>query len=254
MRQRTMEWESVLRKPPRLSHISRVIKRPGRSRAYHLPDLWSLNLYSFDAEIELNGKPLAIRPGSVCVMPPGTRRRFSFPKPSRHRCTHFRLAQKRGGEALLLDAGKRYFEMERLFDDALRFCAQTRARSEALLWQILWLISDLAPGEKQQGANPTLLSAVERIEQGSGGELRVAEIAHEVGISQIHLARLFKQAFGSTVVAYIRKRRMEIAARLLRETDLPVKAVAVEVGIPDPHHFNKTFRRELGRPPSALRN
>ncbi|MHC4887055.1 MAG: helix-turn-helix domain-containing protein, partial [Planctomycetota bacterium] len=42
-------------------------------------------------------------------------------------------------------------------------------------------------------------------------------------------------------------------AELLRQTDLPVKAIAVEVGMADLQRFNKAFRRSTGVSPRAYR-
>jgi len=36
--------------------------------------------------------------------------------------------------------------------------------------------------------------------------------------------------------------------------DLPIKAVAIQVGLADPQHFNKQFRRVVGVSPTAYRN
>jgi hypothetical protein len=47
--------------------------------------------------------------------------------------------------------------------------------------------------------------------------------------------------------------RVERAARLLRESDEPLSAVAIEAGFCDQSHMNRTFRRVLGRLPTAVR-
>jgi transcriptional regulator GlxA family with amidase domain len=55
------------------------------------------------------------------------------------------------------------------------------------------------------------------------------------------------------VVGYIRRLRTERARHLLVNSTLPVKAVAVQVGLPDLQQFNKVIRRELGRSPREVR-
>jgi len=40
---------------------------------------------------------------------------------------------------------------------------------------------------------------------------------------------------------------------LLRETNEPFASVALDAGFCDQSHMNRTFRRLLGRPPSAVR-
>ena len=46
---------------------------------------------------------------------------------------------------------------------------------------------------------------------------------------------------------------MAHARYLLESTDLPVAAVGVRVGVPDPQYFNKLVRRFLGQSPSSIR-
>ena len=78
-------------------------------------------------------------------------------------------------------------------------------------------------------------------------------LCKRVAVSQNHLTRLFQRAFGCGVAGFIRKRRAEKASALLERSNLPIKAIAAEVGLPDLHQFNKFVRKELGRAPSRLR-
>lgn len=94
---------------------------------------------------------------------------------------------------------------------------------------------------------------IEMIDTEMAGRLIVPELAKRVGLSQNVLARRFKQTTGSTVSAYILARRIAAGHVLLTTTDLPVKVIAGRVGLPDPHHFNKQFRRLTGQSPTAVR-
>jgi transcriptional regulator GlxA family with amidase domain len=64
---------------------------------------------------------------------------------------------------------------------------------------------------------------------------------------------LFRAETGYTVVGYIRRRRMERARHLLRESTLSIPAIAASVGVADLQAFNKACRRELGDSPRAVR-
>jgi transcriptional regulator GlxA family with amidase domain len=103
------------------------------------------------------------------------------------------------------------------------------------------------------GPHPALALAVAHIESHLTAPLTVPEVAHAAGVSHNHLIRLFRSETGTTVVAYIRHRRMERARHLLRESTLSIPAVAAAVGIGDLQAFNKTCRRELGASPRAVR-
>jgi AraC-like DNA-binding protein len=46
---------------------------------------------------------------------------------------------------------------------------------------------------------------------------------------------------------------MTLAARLLRDTDLPLRAVAERTGYTSEFAFAKAFKREYGTPPGSYR-
>ena len=65
---------------------------------------------------------------------------------------------------------------------------------------------------------------------------------------------LFQGAlYGVPVASYLRGLRMDTAARLLQESDLPVAEIAHRVGYEDPSRFAAAFRRHTGRRPTELR-
>ena len=61
-----------------------------------------------------------------------------------------------------------------------------------------------------------------------------AEVAHALGYSPDHLARLFKSLTGETAAAYLRRRRLDEAADLVRTTTLPISVIAQRVGYRGP--------------------
>ncbi|HEX6620366.1 MAG TPA: AraC family transcriptional regulator [Solirubrobacteraceae bacterium] len=81
--------------------------------------------------------------------------------------------------------------------------------------------------------------------------LDVPTLAQEAYASQAHFARSFKRAFGETPRRYLTRRRIERAQELLRGTDRPLTAVALDVGFDTPSSFSRAFRQITGEPPSA---
>ncbi len=82
---------------------------------------------------------------------------------------------------------------------------------------------------------------------------RVSLIPAGTDVEYHHLTKLVKEATGSTLVAYIRHRRMMRAEHLLRESTLSIPAIAASVGIPDLQTFNKACHREFGASPRTVR-
>jgi transcriptional regulator GlxA family with amidase domain len=81
----------------------------------------------------------------------------------------------------------------------------------------------------------------------------VDEIARRVGVSRRTLESRFRAAFGRGPAAEFRARRLDLAKRLLAETDLPVAEVAACVGAGSVQAFTTFFRQTCGLPPAAWR-
>lgn len=77
----------------------------------------------------------------------------------------------------------------------------------------------------------------------------LGELAGEAGLSQFHLARYFKLAFGIAPIAYHRTLRLERAARLLASESRSLIQVAELTGYSDEVALSHAFRRHYGRPP-----
>jgi transcriptional regulator GlxA family with amidase domain len=67
------------------------------------------------------------------------------------------------------------------------------------------------------------------------------------------LARRFRTLVGEAPLTYLTRWRMTVAARLLRETDLPIESVAARVGYGSPFAFGKAFKRSIGIAPGGYR-
>jgi AraC-like DNA-binding protein len=81
----------------------------------------------------------------------------------------------------------------------------------------------------------------------------VGALAAKLGTSRPTLARRFVAEVGVSPLAYLTQARMHEAARLVRETDRPLSAIAEAVGYTSEFAFNRAFRREHGTPPGAFR-
>jgi AraC family transcriptional regulator len=84
-------------------------------------------------------------------------------------------------------------------------------------------------------------------------DLKLDQLAAQVGLSKFHFDRLFKRAIGLSPSGFQIDLRMNEARRLLRETKKSILDVALDVGYSNPSHFAKLFRRENGLTPSKYR-
>lgn len=98
-----------------------------------------------------------------------------------------------------------------------------------------------------------ILKAIARIETGLGGELRLDEVASAAGVSRYHFCRTFQAMTGWTVMGYARARRLTEAARLLRDSDLPIVEIALDSGFGSQQAFTRSFSDFFGVSPGAVR-
>ncbi len=72
------------------------------------------------------------------------------------------------------------------------------------------------------------------------------ELGRKIGCSPFYLSRTFSSETGQTISQYLRRLRMDKAAELLREGEMNVTEVALEVGYASPSHFSQTFHETFG--------
>ena len=73
------------------------------------------------------------------------------------------------------------------------------------------------------------------------------------GMGKSLFEELFVQEAGMSFVAYINKVKLERAAQMLRETDLPCSAIGYDCGFASVSLFYKLFKDYFGKAPGKLR-
>lgn len=94
----------------------------------------------------------------------------------------------------------------------------------------------------------------EAVRREPGRDWRVRALATHLAVSRATLHRLVQQHQGSSPGAIVERIRMDHAAYLLAHGELPVKAIAAQVGYSTPYSFSAAFRRARGLPPSEFRD
>ncbi|WP_406447698.1 helix-turn-helix transcriptional regulator [Streptomyces sp. NBC_00876] len=247
-----------LDEPPRVASVGVGVHGTGSLRdVFRLPDLWQLHLYGYAGELTVDGVTHAIRPGYVSLVPPGALVEYRYRGRSEHLYAHLQLAScgERLTVPLMQNAGSVAPVLAGMLQAAVAVAPRSPARACAEVWAALWRVAE--PAVPRAGgadrAHGPVAAAVAHVEAHLAGPMTVPEVARAAGVSHNQLIRLFRAETGGTVVAYIRRRRMEQARHLLRESTLSIPAVAASVGIGDLQAFNKACRRELGASPRAIR-
>ena len=83
--------------------------------------------------------------------------------------------------------------------------------------------------------------------------ISVAELAHEMCLSPSHFHAQFKDSVGLTPHQYLLQTRLDRAARMLRESNLPLVRIAEECGFSSQSALTTAMRRYMGLTPKRLR-
>ena len=81
----------------------------------------------------------------------------------------------------------------------------------------------------------------------------VEQLAETASMSRSALTRQFSDAFDVTPAEFITQVRLNQAARLLRQTRLPIQTIASSVGHSSRSHFSHAFRERYGCAPAEFR-
>lgn len=86
-----------------------------------------------------------------------------------------------------------------------------------------------------------------------GNPSALPELARRTGTSVHHLGRLFRHETGLSPAAYIQRRRIDYAARLLLNPSLTATEIAHRLQFTDSSHFTRVFKQIKHCTPSAFR-
>lgn len=129
---------------------------------------------------------------------------------------------------------------------------------EVLLLRILRAWHTELPAEQATGwaaavADPAIGPALQAIHASPGKPWTVGTLASQAGLSRAAFSRRFSTVLGTPPLSYLTSWRMTTARRLLRETQLPLTAVAERTGYGSEYAFSKAFKRESGIAPGSYR-
>ena len=86
-----------------------------------------------------------------------------------------------------------------------------------------------------------------------GESLTLEAIAAKFATNRTTLNRRFNEACGMSAMAYLNAVRDEVAASLLRNTELSIAEIAERTGFADESYFSRTFKRKQGASPITYR-
>jgi AraC family transcriptional regulator len=146
-------------------------------------------------------------------------------------------------EEALTDAADHGAYFDRLLDMAL---AQLALRHSTMKSVTTPARHALAPKRLRQVLN--------YVEANISEPIQLDDLAYVAKLSRYHFSRAFQNAAGESPLAFVSRRRLETAKRLLKETDDPLSLVAKRCGYLSQSHFSASFRKFTGRTPTVYRS
>lgn len=106
-------------------------------------------------------------------------------------------------------------------------------------------------------AGNAVASIVSRLAERVNGQLQFSwtakTLADEAALSERHLRRAVRSAYGEAPMKMVTRLRLERAKTLLSNTDYRIEDVAAMVGYSDPFAFSTAFKRAKGKSPRDFR-
>ena len=101
--------------------------------------------------------------------------------------------------------------------------------------------------------DPQLRRTLDVILDRPGAPHTLDDLAATAGMSRSSFGTRFSAAFGRSPMAFVKEVRLQLGAKLLRTTDLPIKAIAAKVGYASRSHFSRAFKMQFTRDPQHYR-
>ena len=115
------------------------------------------------------------------------------------------------------------------------------------------LDTDDIPEDSGAMSDKTMQEIRDFVSQNYMHDISMQDAANYMRYSDTYFCRLFKQGFGCNFTTYLTRYRMKEAVRLLKNTELSVKEIALKTGYSDSNYFAKVFKRINGVIPSEFR-
>ena len=105
----------------------------------------------------------------------------------------------------------------------------------------------------EQSINKLMNEIKNYIEHQYSENLNEKKICELFPISPTYFSQLFKKQFGLTFMNFLTKIRLEKACYLLKNTNIRISQIALQVGYSEPQYFHRVFKKNIGITPLQYR-
>lgn len=108
--------------------------------------------------------------------------------------------------------------------------------------------------QQENAESPMITRAKKYIEERKDEKISLRDVAKVVNASTFYFCKMFKKSTGLTFTEYLSLVRTTKAKNLLLNPNLRISEIAFQVGFESLTHFNRVFRKLVGRSPSQYRD
>ena len=144
-------------------------------------------------------------------------------------------------------------KMRSIFAQLVSAWAHQQPHYSVKCMQLLYEFIYTAQGENLRAhrkLRAKLQPAIAYLEGHYTGDLQLGDLAALCGLSPAYFRRLFREAYGESVVEYRSRLRIRRACDLLLGGCTKIAYVAQQAGYEDPAYFSRSFRHAMGVSPS----
>jgi len=222
----------------------------------------------------LNDTWITLRPGEALVVKPGDWHQDDVDAGVRYLGLTFRLQAKDDersvsvfvdgvepqAQRVALDRDVHLAILERIQREASSSDAFAAHIQDALLTEFFWrLVRALphdavaAPFLRESDEHGFALTVRRLFQRHHREQLSIGDMAAELGMSPSSLTQKARAVLGMPPARAFLRYKLERAAMLLQQTEMPINGIADYLGFENPFHFSRVFKKHYGRAPSQFR-
>ena len=103
--------------------------------------------------------------------------------------------------------------------------------------------------ESKDGYSKTIKKSIDYIHKNYKQHISLQDISNYIFLSHEYFSRLFKEEVGENFSSYLTNYRMKKAESLIKNTDMKISQIAIEVGYTNASYFSRSYKKFKGISP-----
>ena len=125
-------------------------------------------------------------------------------------------------------------------------------QNAVIVLQIIQAMAEcIYPPEDKYTEDAVILK--EYIDTNYNKQIKIEELSELIYRSESQTIRIFKKNFNMTPYEYALGRKIHVAKQLLKNTRMPIREIAMELGFTNEHYFSSCFKQHVGQTPGQYR-